>query len=234
MSSSSRLAGLLVLPLLVLGPFCLVWIPSVVHVAGDPVATALAVIENAQVFRLGLLAEIAIAFTEVGMIVALHRLFGSAGPELSVAAALARFVMVALMGVSVVAGLVALHVAPASPELVEGLMVARASIQDVWEAFFALHLLLLAPLVGWSGRVPRVFGPMLVAAGLGYAANSLGVLVWPAASSWTETVVMVTSMLGEVPLFFWLLFKGVSTGTVAETASATVVRAVGLRMEPSR
>jgi len=207
-SRNARLAGLLVLPLIALGPFSLEWVPSVVHVAGDPAATAAALVDNAQLFRLGLLGEVGIAFTEVAMIVVLHDLFRHVAEGISAAAALARALMVALMGVSVVAGVAALAMAPGEPALVAGLMEVREGIQTVWEAFFALHLALLAPLVARSGRVPWLFGPMIGVAALGYALNSLAGLAWPELAPVATAVVAVTAILGEVPLFLWLLVRG--------------------------
>ena len=86
----ARLTGLLILPLLVLGPFSLMWVPEQVHVAGDAAATAAALHTHAELFRWGLLGELGIAFTEVGMVVALHTLFRRSGPALSQAAAVAK------------------------------------------------------------------------------------------------------------------------------------------------
>lgn len=205
---SGRLAGLLVVPLLVLGPFSLMHVPSLVHVPGDAAATAQALATHAETFRWGLLGELVIAFTEVGMIVALHQLFRHAGEGLSQAAALARSLMVALMGMSVVAGLAALAVGADAPPLAALLMALRDGIGATWEAFFALHLLLLAPLVTRSGRVPWVLGPLVAIGGLGYALNAVARFALPDLVPTAATVVAVTAMAGELPLFLWLLARG--------------------------
>lgn len=220
-SPSPRLVGLLVLPLVVVGPFALMWVPEQVHVAGDAAATAAALAAQTGLFRLGLLGELVIAATEVAMVVSLYRLFRSGGEGLSQAAAVARGLMVALMGGSIVAGLTALAVLPTAPELVLPLMEARAAISTTWEAFFALHLAFLAVVVHRSGRVPRAFGPMLMVAGAGYALNSLAELAVPSLVPVAAVVVGVTAMLGELPLFFWLLVKG----TVAPPATAAIAPA---------
>ncbi len=221
---SVRLVGLLVLPLLFIGPFSLMWIPEHTLVSGDALATTQALQDHADLFRLGLLGEALIAFTEVGMVVALYQLFRQAGESLSIMAALARSIMVALMGTSIIAGITALSLGQATPDLVLALMEWRGAVQSVWETFFAMHLLLLAPLVYRSGLVPKLFGPLLFTAGLGYALNGLGGLALPAIAPITEQVVAVTAMLGEVPLFLWLLAKGVSgaapTSTRTEVAHA--------------
>lgn len=217
---NARLVGLLVLPLVAIGPFALMWVPEQVHVVGDAAATAEALAANADIFRLGLLGELAIAFTEVAMVVSLYRLFRRGGEGLSQAAALARGLMIALMGGSIVAGLTALAVAPTAPELVLPLMEARGAISATWESFFALHLGLLSVAVYRSRLVPRAFGPMLFVAGAGYALNSLAVLAIPSLIPVAAAVVAVTAMLGELPLFFWLLVKGTNTATATATTAA--------------
>lgn len=215
---NARFVGLLILPLITIGPFALMWVPEQVHVVGDAAATAQALASHADLFRLGLLGELAIAFTEVAMVVALYRLFRRGGEGLSQAAAMARGLMVALMGGSIVAGLTALALLPTVPDLVLPLMEARRAIATAWEAFFALHLVLLAVVVQRSGLVPRLFGPMLFVAGAGYALNSLAVLAVPALGPVAAAVVAVTAMLGELPLFLWLLVKGSTTSRGAGEA----------------
>lgn len=217
---TGRLAGLLVVPLLVLGPFSLMHVPSLVHVPGDPAATAQALALHADTFRWGLLGELGIAFTEVGMIVVLHQLFRHAGEGLSLAAALARALMVALMGMSIVAGLTALAAGPDAPDLVALLMALRDGIGATWEAFFALHLLLLAPLVARSGRVPWVLGPLVAVGGLGYAVNAVAHFALPELVPVAEVVVAVTAMAGELPLFLWLLVRGAAPVAVASPPRA--------------
>lgn len=205
---TGRLAGLLVLPLLLLGPFSLVYVPELVHVPGDALATTEALAAHASTLRLGLLGEVGIAFTEVGMIVALHLLFRHVNEGVSLAAALARSVMVALMGVSVVAGFAALAVGADSPAVVEMLMVMRDGIGATWEAFFALHLVLLSVLVARSKRVPAILGGLVAVGGLGYALNAVARFAVPGLEPMAQSVVAVTAVFGELPLFLWLLIRG--------------------------
>lgn len=208
---NARIVGLLVLPLVLLGPFSLVYVPSLVTDGGNVGASASLLVEHAQIFRLGLLAELGIAFAEIGMIVALYRLFERGGRDLAMAAALARAMMVALMGVSMVAGLAALELATLGLTApVGGLMALRDAVQPIWGSIFAFHLLLMAPVVVRSGLVPKVFGWGLLLGGLGYALDSVGVMLWPGLAPTTEVIVAVGAMVGELPLFIWLLIKGVA------------------------
>lgn len=67
-----------------------------------------------------------------------------------------------------------------------------------------MHLLLLGYLAYRSGYVPKGVGILLVIAGLGYAADSVGPVL---SSGYTVELVLFT-FIGEVVLLFWLLIKG--------------------------
>ena len=79
----------------------------------------------------------------------------------------------------------------------------------IWGLFFALHLVLLGWLVYRSGFFPKIPGILLVLAGLGYFAQSFGVMVAPGLSDTLETVVLVLATPGELVFALWLLIKGV-------------------------
>jgi hypothetical protein len=161
------------------------------------------------------------------MVIALHRVFGHAGRRLSLAAAAARLLMLVVMGPSLVAGLTALSVGSAAPDLVLALMELRVGVQYAWEAIFAVHLALLAVLVARSGRVPRFFSPMLSVAAGGYALNSVALLAAPSLLELSAAVVGVTSMLGELPLFLWMLAMGVAPVGSPDGAGAPEARSPG-------
>lgn len=208
---TARTVGGLFVLLLALGPFCLLYVPSVTYVPGDAEATAALFGAHRAVFRFGLLAELAISLIEVGMMVALWRLFRGVRDGLLFASLIGRGMMVAVMGVSLVAGLAALMVAErgGANEVLMMLMESRDGVQQVWEGFFGLHLLLLVPVVLRSGLVPRPLGTLLTLAGLGYFINSVGPLLVPALAPITEQGAAFGAFLGEVPLFLWLLIRGV-------------------------
>lgn len=209
--STARLVGVFFILLLGLGPFCLLYVPSVSYAPGDAARTAALLAQNATVFRFGLLAELGIALVEVGMIVALLRLFRTGRDGLLIASLIGRGMMVAVMGVSLVAGLVALMGVErgAAPGQLMLLMESRDAVQQVWEGFFGLHLLLLVPVVMRSGLVPRPLGALLTMAGLGYALNSVVPFIVPELAPVTEQGAAFGAFLGEVPLFLWLLIRGV-------------------------
>jgi hypothetical protein len=80
----------------------------------------------------------------------------------------------------------------------------------IWALFFALHLLVLGYVVYKSGYVPRMLGIMLVVAALGYFIDSFGTVLLPQYEELYASVVVLTAIVGELPLTFWLLIKGIN------------------------
>lgn len=79
---------------------------------------------------------------------------------------------------------------------------------NVGLVFFAFHLLILGYLVFRSGYIPTVFGVLVFISGLGYLVDSVGTLLFPQLAGVFE-VIGFTTVIGGVPLMFWLLIKGV-------------------------
>lgn len=231
--SLARLAGGLVLSLVFLGPFALLYVPSVVTVPGDAAATVAALQENAALATAGTLGELAIAGIEVVLSAALLVLFWPAGRFLAATMAGARATMAvlqfgntlpALLATALATGTVA-GVDPATVELLVGLSApARELGVVVWQFPFALHLVALGALVWRSGRVPQLFAPGLVLAGLAYAAHSLVIVFLPELAETSSSVVAMAAMLGELPAFLWMLAFGVrAEGGGARPAAASGV-----------
>ena len=90
----------------------------------------------------------------------------------------------------------------------------------IWGLFFALHLVLLGWLVYRSGFFPRIPGALLMLAGLGYFAQSFGVIVAPNLSDSLSTVVLILAIPGELVFALWLLIKGIDEDKWHERALA--------------
>lgn len=61
-----------------------------------------------------------------------------------------------------------------------------------------------------SRYVPRVFGALLVAAGVGYMADSLAGLFIADHGGLVSAVLLVPAVVGELGLTGWLLLRGVT------------------------
>jgi len=69
---------------------------------------------------------------------------------------------------------------------------------------FSIYLGLLGYLVYISGYIPKIFGTLLIIAGLGYLINSLRPFLFP---GYNLNFLMIT-YLGELAFTLWLLIKG--------------------------
>src|SRR5918912_1460185 len=76
--------------------------------------------------------------------------------------------------------------------------------------FFGLHLAVLGYLVYRSGFLPRILGILMVVSALGYLADSFTGFLVPQYADTLGVVVVVTALMGELPLTLWLLIKGVN------------------------
>lgn len=221
-SSHARLAGALYLVPMFLGPFSMMYVPSVVLVAGDAAATSAHLAASEGLFRLGLASDAAIFLVEVALTAVLYALMRPVGRTLALTSTFARLGMTVLQAVNLLPHLVALKLATSGGEAtqVSALLDAHGSMVHLWELFFALHCLTLGVLVFRCGFLPRALGPLVALAGLGYGANGLGHLVAPGAAAVLAGVVGLTAVVGEVPLVLWLVFKGVDEARWRTSAAA--------------
>lgn len=203
----TRAPGLLYLLITVLGPFSMMFVPAQVVSSSDGVRSV-HLLEHAGLFRLGIASDLLIVLTELVLTVVLFVAFERVGRTLALTATIARLAMTVLQAGNVVLSLAALR-APVDSAL--ALLDLHADAMHVWEVTFALHCVLLGVLVFRHGAIPRVFGVLLVVAGVGYGLNGLGTLLVPEVGPVLAQVVALTAIVGEVPFVGYLLVKGLPT-----------------------
>ncbi len=213
-SALARLAGALVLLLVFVGPVALVVVP-------DQIASRADLLASPGLFSVGLVAEALVVAIEVVLTMALWVLLRPVSGWLAATAAMARGGMTALQAVGLVVGIaLALGAATATPAQVEAAMRLRAAIILTWQIPFGLHLLALGALVFRAGFLPRGFGPLVALAGLAYIQHTAVMVLWPEAASAAEGLVAISALLGEVPLFLWMLVRGVREPAVGATVAS--------------
>lgn len=77
------------------------------------------------------------------------------------------------------------------------------------EIFWGLWLIPLALLVYKSGFVPKVLGVLLIVGCFGHLLSPLSTFLFPDYSA-ILIPISETAMIGELPIFLWLLIKGVN------------------------
>lgn len=192
-------------------------IPSAM-VPGDPAATARNITSAGTLYRVDLLIGFVTLLMFAFLVVNLHRLLQGVDGEQSM-------LMVVLVSIGIAVSLAnMLHKltplvllggddylsAFPRPQLEAMALNALRQFSQgatVSATFWGLWLFPFGILVIRSGFIPRIFGILLIVAGIAYLTSSVTSLVLPEHRSAVSRA-MMPLYFGEVPVIFWLLFKG--------------------------
>ena len=225
----ARLTGLLLLLLVVVGPFSQLYVPSTLIVPGDATATADNIRASESLFLSGIVGQSIVFLTEIVLTVLLYVLLRPVSRTLALVAAFARLAMTVVMGINLLPYFIALLLLsgagyltvfePAQSDALALLFLnAHQYVVYIWEIFLGLHLLVLSYLVFKSGYFPRILGVLLVLPALGYLIHGYGSFLFPNYEEIFAGVVGVSAVIGELPFFLWLLIKGVNVQRYNERA----------------
>jgi hypothetical protein len=215
----ARATGLLYLVLAVLGMFAPMVLDSLV-VPGDAQATADSILGARWLFGSSLVTWLAIVVVDVAIAVAFYLLLRPVSHTLSLLAAALRLVYSAVLA-AVLLNLFDAFRLVTGAQGAAGLgeqqrqAMALAALDTFSAGFllalvlFGVHLLTLGSLLHRSRYVPRVFGALLVAAGVGYIADSLAGLFIAEHGGLVSAVLLTPAVVGELGLTAWLLLRGV-------------------------
>jgi hypothetical protein len=216
---NARIAGLLYLLLVIVGPLRLIYIPTRLFVAGNATATADNIAAHASLFQLGIVADLIGGTLLIFFALALYRLFREVDSM--------HAVQVVILGGVMPAAIYFFNVAndAAALMLVRGgeflsvfdkpqrdalaMLFLRVHDQEVVaaEILWGVWLFPLAVLVYRSRFFPRFLAAWLVLAGVSYLALSFTGLLLP---QFQNLVFRIGSpaRLGELAFALWLLVMG--------------------------
>jgi Domain of unknown function (DUF4386) len=201
--TASLIAGLALALMAVLAIFGnFVAIQSLVT-PGDAAQTAIDIANSEGLFRWGIASLIVIAVLDIIVAAALLRLFEPVNRGVSMTAAWFRVAYVAVYLIAVIQLVLALGLL-GDPNQALRAIDAYGTIWLVGLILFGVHLLLIGYLAYRSGFMAKVFGILLVVAGLGYIADGFVAVLVPGP---TISLGQFT-FVGEAALIFWLLIKG--------------------------
>lgn len=215
----ARATGLLYLALAVLGMFSAMVLESLV-VPGDAQATADSILGARWLFGSSLVTWLAVVVADVAIAVTFYLLLRPVSHTRSLLAAAFRLVYAAVLA-AVLLNLFEAFGLLTGAQGAAGLgeqqrqAMALAALDTFSAGFllalvlFGVHLLMLGSLLYRSRYVPRVLGVLLVAAGVGYIADSLAGLLLADHGGLVSAVLLVPAVLGELGLTAWLLLRGV-------------------------
>ena len=226
----ARVAGFLLLFIVLIAPFSQIYVPSTLVVPGDATATANNIGASGWVLHLGIVSDSLVFLIEIVLCVLLYVLLRPVSRTLSLVAAFARLAMAVIQGINLLAYFAALlllsgaaYLTVFEPAQLDALALLSLDAHQygvyIWEAFFGLHLAVLGYLIFRSGYFPRVLGVLMVFAASGYLAHSYGSWLYPNYAEALASVVGLTAIIGELPFFLWLAIKGVNVQKWHERAS---------------
>ena len=185
----------------------------------------------------GFATDLVLFVIEVALAAVLYVLFRPVSRTLALVMAFARLAMVTILGLNLLNMFTALQLLT-SPEYAtafeKGQLQALAFVflnaqhygYALGMVFFGLHLGALGYLVYRSGFLPRILGILMVVSALGYLADSFTKFLLPQSADTLAVVVVVTALIGELPLTLWLLVKGVNVERWRQRALASRTREI--------
>lgn len=214
-----RAAGLWYLLLILLGPLRLIYIPTKLFVAGDAGATAAKIAAHEQLFRMGMVSDLAGAVVLVLLTLAFYRLFAGVDRSLAVMVVIFGGVMPALLyfvGVTIDlgaltivrgAGFLSVFSKPQQDALAMALLRLHDLENTAAETLWGVWMIPLGMLVYRSRFLPRFLGVWLALGGVAYVAVSVTGVLWPQYQGRVFTISQPATF-AEIALTLWLLVKG--------------------------
>jgi len=237
--SLARRAGLLYVLAGSLAPFAFLYVPRMLIVEGDALATADRVRASEGLLRAAIYGELYNATLLVFAALALYELFKNVNPRTSILMAALMLVSVPISYVNTLA-----HIAPLvllktpaiaavlDPRQIAGQVLFFLRLHNyglvINQIFWGLWLFPIARLIQRSDFIPRWLAWPLYLAGAGYVLNSLGTLFLPPSLRWLTASLQALGV-GEL-LFFgiYLLIWGARGYRVDRVAALLVVIAKAL------
>jgi hypothetical protein len=201
--TASLTAGLALAVMAFLAAFGVFGAVDALVTPGNAAKTAADIAGSQSLFRWGIASLILVAVLDVIVAGALFTLFAPVNRSVSLMAAGFRVAYAAVYLVAIIQLVLALGLLGDPAQALRAIDV-YSTIWQVGLIFFGVHLLLIGYLAYRSGFMAKVFGILLVVAGLGYLADGFVLVLVPSPA----ISIGQFTFVGEVALIFWLLIKG--------------------------
>lgn len=204
--SKARRAGLLYVAFSLIAIVSEFFLPRF-FVAGNAAATAQNILSAELMFRVSILVGFATLVMHLFVVASLYDLLKDvdAYQAMLMAALVIAGVAVALANQS--NRFAALQFASERDWLAFGFMRMQRNASAVPIGFWGLWLFPFGILVIKSRFIPKIFGILLLVAGIGYTATSIAAILFPAYRPLVARIV-TPLYVGELPVIFWLAIKG--------------------------
>jgi hypothetical protein len=216
----ARIGGFLYLINIVVGFLSIGYIPGVIDVLGDPMATAHNILAHEGLYRLGLAGHIIILLTNIPLAVIFYDLFKGVSRRVTLLVVFFTLVGTAVEAANLLnafAPLVFLkntHLNEIPPGQLQALSYSASQLEgngfNLALVFFGCYGICIGYLLFRSGFFPRTLGLLMVIGGSCYLVNSFTSFISPAFAHTLFPYIQLPSGLAELFFCLWLLVKGVN------------------------
>jgi hypothetical protein len=221
LKKTARLAGLLYLFLVITGVYGNIFISSRFIVQGDAVTTAKNILAEEFLFRTGILNDFISNIIFVLLVLVLYRLFKPVNErqaKLMVALVIVQIPVVFFMEAFNITSLMIFKgeiLKTFELNQRQDLAMLFLKLNDygvvTLEVFWGLWLIPFGQLVFKSEFIPRIFGILLITAGIAYIVDSFRLILLPDYRAFVSQPTLLLVAIGEISIMLWLLIKGVKT-----------------------
>jgi hypothetical protein len=225
----ARIAGFLYVLMIPLGLFGIMYVPTVLVVAGDPVATTKNIMANIGLFRLSIVTALIVQVTHIFIVLLLYRLLKPVNKNLASLMVIFMLVSVPITMLNelnhfavllLLSGVDYLNVFTAGQ--LQALVPMFFDLHEygilIASIFWGLWLLPMGYLVFKSGFISKIPGVLLIIAGCGYVIDTFARLLSPNYGATIIATIISVTLFGEIVFPIWLLIKGVNVEQWEERA----------------
>lgn len=213
----ARVAGIIFLLAVVAGTIGEALVPSMLVVPGDAAASAHNIVANDLLFRLGFVAYIVEALTDVALTFLLYILLRQVQANLAFASVLFRVMATATFAAGeafyfaqslILKG--DTYLSTFSSQQLQTLALLSYNVYvaagNLSSIFYGIGSIILGYLIWRSRYLPKILGVLWIIGGLGFV---LGNLVWFVAPAYSSSFFIFPMIIGLLALGIWLLVRGV-------------------------
>ncbi len=226
LAATARVTGLLYLLAVVLGPFSLIYVPSVIVVSGNAAATADNIRSHEMLLRLGIFGDVLTGTVFLFVVLGLYRLLKDVDRNLASAMViLGGIIPLPIFCINAMNWVAALLIAHGAGFWLTFSQTQRDALTMLFmqlhhqgniinSLFWGLWLLPFGALVVRSRFLPRILGMWLLINGAAYLATSSVGLLFPQDLDLIDTITQ-PAMFGEIAIMLWLIIMGAREKTAA-------------------
>jgi hypothetical protein len=220
LQKTARVAGLWYLLMAITASVGLLMVPSKIISVGNPAITAQNIIDNEQLFRVGILGNILCQISFIFLVLALNRLFKGVDEKqskLMVSLVIAAVPTAFLIELTQIAALYLLsgaeYLKVFNPDQLNVVTAIFLNIHEqgiiIVGIFWGLWLFPFGYLAIKSGFIPKIFGILLIINCFAYLIDSFTAILNPQFRELISPFLMLPLAVGEISTILWLLIKGV-------------------------